>query len=128
MPAPLSTFSSKEDGLWRMGTVAKIQVTEIVIRSSLVGTLLKLLHGAPKASYPGRDRTLSMARAKYSLLTVRLDIEGHIAQCISCGDTKGTTQTAPVLEYPLSAGLFDVVSIGLLQLLSIIQGSTKVCV
>ncbi len=57
-----------------------------------------------------------MARAKYYWPTVRLDIEKHIAQCFSCAETKGTTITAPILEYPLPAGPFDVVSIDLLQL------------
>ncbi len=82
---------------------------QIVIPSSLVGTVLKLLHDTPC-----RDRTLSMAHAKYYWPIMRLDIEKHIAQCLSCSETKGTTTTDPILEYPLPAGPFDVVSIDVL--------------
>ncbi len=59
---------------------------------------------------------------------MRLDIELHITQCLSFAETKGTTHTALILEYPLSAGLFDVVGIDLLQLPRSIQGSTYVLV
>ncbi len=64
-----------------------------------------------------------MARAKYYWLTMRLDIEKHIAQCLSCAETKGTIQTASILEYALPAGPFDVVGIDLLQMPRSIQGS-----
>ncbi len=46
----------------------------------------------------------------------------------SCAETKGTTQTPPILEYPLPAGPFDVVGIDLLQLPRSIQGSIYVLV
>ncbi len=69
-----------------------------------------------------------MARAKYYWPTMRLDIEKHIAQCLSCAETKGTTQTAPILEHPLPAGPFIVVGIDLLQLSRSIQGSIYVLV
>ncbi len=128
MPVPLSAFTLKEDVLCRMGTVAKTQVTQVVIPSSLVGTVLKLLQDTPEAGHPGRDRTLSMARAKYYWPTMRLNIEKHIGQCLSCAETKGTTTTAPILEYPLPAGPFDVVGIDLLQLPRSIQGSIYVLV
>ncbi len=87
-----------------MGTVAKTQITQVIMSSSLVGTVLKLLHDTSEAGHPGRDRTLSMARAKYYCRTMRLDTEKHIAQCLSCAETMGTTKTAPTLEYPLPAG------------------------
>ncbi len=69
-----------------------------------------------------------MACAKYYWPTMHLDIEKHIAQCLSCAETKGTTTTAPILEYPLPAGPFEVVGIDLLQLPCSIQGSIYVCV
>ncbi len=126
MPVPISTFTLKEDVLCRMGTVAKTQVTRVVIPISLVGTVLKLLHDTPGAGHPGRDRTLSIARAKYYWPTMRLNIEKHIAQCLSCDETKTKTQTAPILEYSLPAGPFNVVGIDLLQLPRSILGSIYV--
>ncbi len=128
MPVPLSGFTLREDVLCRMETVTKTQFTQVVIPSSLVVTVLKLLHDTPQAGHSGRDRTLSMARAKYYWPTMRLDIEKNIAQCLSCAETNGTTQTAPNLEYPLPAGPFDVVGIDLLQLPRSIQGSIYVLV
>ncbi len=122
MPVPLSAFTLKEDMLCCRGTIAKTQVTQIVIPSSLVGTVLKLLHDTPEACHPGHDRALSMACAKYYLPTMRLDIEKHSAQCLSCAETKGTTTTA-ILEYPLPAGPFNV-----LQLPCSTQGSNYVLV
>ncbi len=121
MPVPLSAFTLKEDVLCCMGTFSKTQV-QVVIPSSLVGTILKLLDDTPQAGHPGRDRALSMARAKYYWPTVSLDLEKHIAQCLSCAETKVTTQTAPILEYPLPPGPCDVVGIDLLQLPRSIQG------
>ncbi len=46
----------------------------------------------------------------------------------SCAQTKGTTSTAPILEYPLPAGPFDVVGIDLLQLPRSTQGSVYILV
>ncbi len=60
--------------------------------------------------------------------TLRLDIEKHIPQCLSCAETKGTTKTAPILEYPLPARPFDVIGIDLLQLPRSHQGSSYVLV
>ncbi len=124
MPVPLSSFIVKDDVLYRTGTVGKAKVTQLVIPSSLVETTLKLLHDALSAGHPGLDKTLSMARA------LRLDIEKHIAQCLSCAETKGTTKTAPILEYSLPARPFDVIGIDLLQLPRSHQGSSYalVCV
>ncbi len=95
---------------------------KVFIPSPLVGTVLKLVHNTPQAGHPGRDRTISKTRAKCYWPTMRLDIEKHIAQCLSCAETKGTTQTAPILEYPLPAGPFEVVGIGFFQLPRNIQG------
>ncbi len=67
-----------------------------------------------------------MARAKYYWPTMRLHLEKHIAQYLFCAETKGTTTTAPILEYPLPAGPFNVVGIDLLQLPRSIQGSIYV--
>ncbi len=111
-----------------MGTDAETEVTQVVISSSLVVTVLKLLHDTPQEGHPGRDRTLYMARAKYHRPAMRLDIEKHIGQRLSCAETKGTTQRGPILEHPLPAGPFDVEGIDILQLPRSIQGSIYVLV
>ncbi len=59
---------------------------------------------------------------------MRIDVKRHISQCFSCAQTKGTTSTAPILEYPLPAGPFDVVGIDLLQLPRSTQGSGYILV
>ncbi len=69
-----------------------------------------------------------MSHAKYYLPTMHLDIEKHIVQCLTCAETKGTTQKVSVLEYPLPARPFDIVGIDLLQLPRSIQGSICVLV
>ncbi len=48
--------------------------------------------------------------------TTKTEHEKNIAQCLSCAETKETTKTAPILEYPLPAGPFDVIGVDLLQL------------
>ncbi len=124
----LSSFTLKKYVLYRTRTVGKTKVTQLVIPSSLVETTLKLLHDAPSVVYPGRDKTLSMARANYYWPTLRLDIEKHIVRCLSCSEKKGTTKTAQILEYLLPAGPFDVIGIDLLQLPGIHQCSSYVLV
>ncbi len=114
MPRPLSAFTLKEGVYYYTGTVGKAKVTQLVIPSSLVETTLKLLHDSPSAGHTHRNKTLSMARAKYYWPTLSLDIEKHIAQCLSCAETKGARKTAPVLKYPLFAGPFNVIGIDLL--------------
>ncbi len=103
MQVPLSAFTLKEDVLCCLGTNAKTQVTQVIIPSFLIEAVLKLLHDAPSAGRPGHDKTLSMSCAKYYWPTMRLDIERHIAQCLSCTETKGTTHTAPILRVSIAS-------------------------
>ncbi len=128
LPIPLHTLALQDDVLCHKVTISKDEVTQLVIPSALVGPVLQLLHDTPQAGHPGRDKTLAAARAKYYWPTMRVDIEKHIAKCISCAQTKGTTKTAPILEYPLPDGPFDVIGIDLLQLPRSLQGSTYVLV
>ncbi len=69
-----------------------------------------------------------MSRAKYYWPTLRLDIEKHIAQCLSCAETNGGTKTTPILDYPLPTKPFDVIDIDLLQLPRSHQGSSYILV
>ncbi len=85
--------------------------------------VLQLLHDTPSSGHPGRDSTLAAARSKYYWPTMRIAVEKHISQCLSCAQTKGTTSTTPILEYHLPAGSLDVVGIDLVQLPRSTQGS-----
>ncbi len=116
LPIPFSGFSLQDDVLCRTVTISKDVVTQLVIPVALVDVVLQLLHDTPSAGHPGYDRTLASAQRKYYWPTMCIDVEKHISQCLSCAQTKGTTSTAPILEYPLPAGPFDVVGIDLLQL------------
>ncbi len=125
---PFSDFFLQDDVLCRTVTISRDKVTQLVIPATFVDTVLQLLHDTPSAGHPGRDRTLAAARTKYYWPTMRVDIEKHVSQCVSCAQTKGTTKTAPILEYPLPDGPFDVVGIDLLQLPRSTQGSVYVLV
>ncbi len=118
----------QDDVLCRTVTISKDVVPQLVIPVALVDVTLQLFHDTPCAGHPGRDRTLAAARSKYYWPTMRIDVENNISQCLSCAQTKGTTSTAPILEYPLPAGPFDVVGIDLLQLHRSTQGSVYILV
>ncbi len=92
-------------------TISKDKVTQLVIPAALVDTVFQLLHDTPSAGHPDRDRTLAAARAKYYRPTMRIDIEKHISQCISCSQNKSTTNPAPVLLYPPPTGPIDVLKL-----------------
>ncbi len=97
LPIPFSDFSLQDDFLCRTVTISQEVVTHLIIPVALVDVVLRLLHDAPSACHPGRDRTLAAARSKYYWPTMRIDVEKHISQCLSCAQTKGTTSTAPIL-------------------------------
>ncbi len=69
-----------------------------------------------------------MARQRYYWPKIRIDIINHVAQCLSCAQTKGSTTTAPIREYPTPDGHFDTVAIDLLKLPRSHQDSTYVLV
>ncbi len=128
LPVPFSDVSLQDDVLCRIVTISKDVVPQLVIPVALVDVVLRLLHATPSGGHPGRDRTLATARSKYYWRTMRIDVEKHISHCLSCAQTKGTTCTASILEYPLSAGPFDVVGIDLLQLPRSTRGSVYILV
>ncbi len=128
LPIPFSDFSLQDDILCHTVTIPKNVVTQLVIPVALVDVVLHLLHDMPFAGYPGHDRILASAQSKYYWPTICTDVVKHISQWLSYAQTKGTTSTAPILEYPLPAGHFDIVGIDLLQLPSSTQGSVYILV
>ncbi len=116
-------FSYQDDVFCRTVTISGDVVTQPVIPAASINVALQLLHDTPLTGHPSRDRTLAAALSKYYCPTMRLDIEKHISHCLSCAQTKGTTSTAPIPEYPLPAGPFDIVGLDLLQLPRSTQGS-----
>ncbi len=109
-------------------TIFKDVVTQLVISVALVDVVLRLLYDTPSAGHHGRGRTLAAARNKYYWPTMRIDVEKHISQCLFCAQAKGSTSTAPILEYPLPAGPFDVFGVDLLLLPRSTQGSVYILV
>ncbi len=69
-----------------------------------------------------------LGASTYYWPTMRIDIEKHVSCCLSCAQTKGTTTAAPIQEYSVLAGPFDVVGLDLLQLLRSSQGSGYILV
>ncbi len=84
--------------------------------------VLHMVHDAVIAGHLGKERTLTAARAQYFCPTMRLHIDEHVAKFIQCAQYKGTSGSAPVLEYPPPNIPWDVLSIDLLQLPSSAQG------
>ncbi len=125
---PLSQFSLADGILCRTIKVHEQTVTQLVIPTSLISSVLHLIHDAPQSGHPGRDKSLTMARKRYYWPTMRLDIANHVEGCLSCARTKGSTRTAPMLEYPTPSGPFETVAIDLLQLPCSRQGSSYVLV
>ena len=128
LPVPFSQFLLDNGLLCRTVTLGDDAVKQLVIPPTEVETALKLVHDMPQAGHPGRDRTLAAARRRYYWPTMRVDIEKYVAQCPSCAQVKGSTRTAPILEYPLPDAPFHTVGIDLLQLPRSHQGSAYVLV
>ncbi len=128
LPVPFYQFSIPDNVLCRTVTIAKDVVTQLFVPVAFVDVVLQLLHDAPSAGHHSRDRTLAVARSKYYWPTLRTDIEKYVSRCLSIAQTNGTTITAPILEYPLPVGPFDVVGLDLLQLPRSSQGSGYILV
>ncbi len=126
LPMSFYQFSFRDDVVCRTVTIAKDVVTQLV--PVVFVDVFQLLHEAPLAGHPGRDKTLAAALSKSYWPIMRLDIEKHVSRCLSCAQTKGSTTTASILEYPLPAGPFDAVDLALLQLPRSSQGSGYILV
>ncbi len=93
---------------------------QLVIPDTLVPVVLRMVHDAVIAGHPGKERTLTAARARYFWPTMRPDVDEHVAKCVKCAQYKGTpSDPALILEYQP----WDVVSIDILQLPPSAEGS-----
>ncbi len=80
-------------------------------------TVLRLVHDIPISDHPRLDKTLALARKRYYWPTLSIDVESHVAQCVTCAQHKEVVKgPAPILQYPLPEEPWDIVSIDLLQL------------
>ncbi len=122
-----SATGAADDVLCLTVAIAKDVVTQLVVPVAFVDVVLQLLHDAPSSGHPC-DGTVVAARSKYYWPAMRIDIEKHVSRCLSCAQTKGTTTTAPILEYPLPAAPFDVVGLDFLELPRSSQGSGYILV
>ncbi len=60
---------------------------------------------------------MAIAQKRYYWPTLHIDVELHVARCITCAQHKGVVKgPATILQYPLPEVPWDVVSIDLLQL------------
>ncbi len=125
LPVPMDQFALQDGVLCRNVTVHDSHVAQLIIPESLIPVVLQIIHDAPQAGHSGSDKSLTMARQRYYWPKMRIDINNNVAQCLSCAQTKGSTTTAPILEYPSSDGPFDTVAIDLLKLPLSHQGSTN---
>ncbi len=112
LPIPFPPFSLSQDKVLCRYWPQKPAPVE-----KLVSQVLSLIHDVPLAGHPGREKTLAAARRRYYWPTLHVDVESHVAQCLSCAQYKGTLKgSAPMLQYPLPEFPWDIVSIDLLQL------------
>ncbi len=126
LPVPIDQFALRDGVLCRNVTVHDAHVTQLVIPESPIPVVSQLTHDAPQSGPPSRDKSLTVARQRYYWPKMRTDIINHVAHCLSCAQTKGSTTTAPIREYPMPHGPFDTVAINLLKLPRSHQGSTYV--
>ncbi len=118
LPVSFSQFFLSQDAvLCRSWPHKRDSVAQFVIPECYVAAVLNLVHDTVIAGHPGRERTLTAAKAVYFWPTMRVDVDAYVAKCIKCAQHKGTVpRPAPILEYPPPARPWDVVSIDLLQL------------
>ncbi len=113
----LHFFLSHDETLCRYWAQKPVPIEQFVIPEKLVPTVLRLVHDVPISGRPGRDKTLAIIRKRYYWPKLRIDVESHVARCITCAQHKGVVKgPASILQYPLPEAPRDVVSIDLLQL------------
>ncbi len=94
----MDQFALRDGVLCRNVTVHDAHVTQLVIPESLSPVVLQRIYDAPLAGHPGRDKSLTMACQRYYWPKMRIDIISHVAECLSCAQTKGSSTTATILE------------------------------
>ncbi len=117
LPIPfLHLFLSYDGTIRRYWAQKPVPIEQFVIPEKLVPTVLRLVRDVPISGHPDRDKTLAIARERYYWPTLRIDVELHVAQCITCAQHKEVVKgPAPILQYPLPGAPWDVASIDLLQ-------------
>ncbi len=89
LPVPFSQFFLSPDKiLCRTRSNKKHQVNQLVIPDSLVPAVLRMVLDAVIVGHPGKERTLTAARAQYFWPTMRLDIDEHVAKYVKCAQFK----------------------------------------
>ncbi len=81
-PLPVSFsqfFLSQDDVLYCYWPHKKEFVAQFVIPERYVPAALNLVHDAVIAGHPGRERTLTAARAVYFWPIMRVDIDAYVA-------------------------------------------------
>ncbi len=78
--------------LCRYWTKKPVSIEQFVIPEKLVPTVLRLVHDVPISGHPGQDKTLAIARKRYYWPTLRIDVESHVARCITCAQHKGVVK------------------------------------
>ena len=120
-PVPIDELFIEHDILHRKTPSGNIQM---IIPQSLVPPTLHLVHNAPIAGHPGRDKTLTEARRKFYWQTMSSDVTRHVALCPTCAQFRGSAAgQQPMLEVPLPAEPWDTIGIDLLKLPKSLNGS-----
>ncbi len=93
------------------------EVNLIVMPHSLVPHIVEVIHSAPQAGHPGKDRCLHQARMKYYWPTMSKDIHAYIDKCRTCAVNKGLIgKPVKILSYPTPLEPWDTLAIDLLEL------------
>ncbi len=93
LPIPILHFFLSQDGaLCRYWAHKPVPIEQFVIPKKLVPIVLRLVHDVPISGHPGRDKTLPIARKRYYWPTLRIDVESHVAQCVTCAQHKGVVK------------------------------------
>ncbi len=94
LPIPFShIFLSQDKVLCRYWPHKPVLAEQFVLPEKLVSQVLSLIHDIPLAGQTGREKTLAAARRKYYWPTLRVDVESHVARCLSCAQHKGTLKS-----------------------------------